>query len=253
MIGSPSPSHPTVRSVFPSTAVRQSSSHTMRRFRHVFEHAAANVDEPHGIQRAVWKAFPPKTPAFTSLGQVPAKADIDEALKPSECLAGVRVPEVVHPPRHDRIHHLHEFLRADRCPSRGEVLQPVPNLLLGGLCREEVDGVLAATGTFPFHEVEADEIESIGQSCHAGLVAVEGQLHPRGDRLEGREGRLRASAAHQDGVIGVAVQRCTQASPGSLDGATGDRAGSGRCYCTTARSGSLAAPRPSSAPPGPGL
>src|SRR5262245_36799357 len=94
MVGSPFPSHPPVRSVFPSTAVRQSSSRTMRRFRHVFEHAAADVDESYGIQLAVWEAFPPKTPAFTSLGQIPAKADVDEPLQPAECLAGVRVPEV---------------------------------------------------------------------------------------------------------------------------------------------------------------
>src|ERR671930_2015326 len=98
LIGSPSPSHPTVRAVFPRTAVRQSSSHTMRRFRHVLEHAAANVDEPHRIQLAVRKAFPSETPAFASLGQVPAKADVNEALKPSEGLARIRVPEVVHPP-----------------------------------------------------------------------------------------------------------------------------------------------------------
>src|SRR5215831_4662497 len=82
MIGSPSPSYPTVRSVFPSTAVRQSSSPTMRRFRQVLEHAAADIDEPHGIQLAVRKAFPSETPAFTSLGQVPAKTDVDETLQP---------------------------------------------------------------------------------------------------------------------------------------------------------------------------
>src|SRR5215467_3196996 len=78
MIGSPSPSHPTVRSVFPSTAVRQSSSPTMRRFRPVLEHAAANVGKPHRIQLAVRKALPSATPAFASLGQVSAKTDIDE-------------------------------------------------------------------------------------------------------------------------------------------------------------------------------
>src|SRR5215510_7211947 len=93
MIGAPSPSHPTVRSVFPSTAVRQSSSHTMRRFRQIFEHAAANVDELHRIQLAVRKAFPSETPAFTSLGQVPAKTDVDETLQPAESLAGVGMPE----------------------------------------------------------------------------------------------------------------------------------------------------------------
>src|SRR5215475_12278730 len=128
MIGSPSPSHPTVRSVFPSTAVRQSSSHTMHRFRRVLEHAAANVDESHRIQLAVRKTFPSEPPAFTSLGQVPAKTDIHETLKPTKSLAGVRVSEIVRPPRHDRIHHLHEFLRADGCTPRRDVLQAVLNL-----------------------------------------------------------------------------------------------------------------------------
>src|SRR5438128_5227983 len=123
MVESPFPSHPTVRSVFPSTAVRQSSSHTMRRFRHVLEQAAANVDEPHRIQLAVRKAFPSETPAFTSLGQVSAKTDVDETLQPSERLAGVGVPEVVGPPRYHRIHHIHEFLRTDRRSSRRHVLQ----------------------------------------------------------------------------------------------------------------------------------
>src|SRR5687767_944527 len=114
MIGSPSPSHPTVRSVFPNTAVRQSSSPIMRRFRHVFEHAAANVHESHGVQRAVWEAFPPKTPALTALGQIPATSDIDEPLQSAECLAGVRVPEVIHPPRHNRIDQANKFLWTNR-------------------------------------------------------------------------------------------------------------------------------------------
>src|SRR5215467_6838151 len=100
LVGSPSPSHPTVRSGFPSTAVRQSSSHTMRRFRHVLEQATANVGEPHRIQLAVRKALPSETPAFASLGQVPAKADIDEPLQPTKSLAGVGVTEVVDPPHH---------------------------------------------------------------------------------------------------------------------------------------------------------
>src|SRR5262249_38943096 len=193
MIGSPSPSHPTVRSVFPSTAVRQSSSPTMRRFRRVLEHAAANVGEPHGIQLAVRKAFPSETPAFASLGQVPAKTDVDKALEPSEGLAGVRVPEVVDPPRHDRIHHLHELLRTDWRSSRRHILQSVSNFLLGGLCWENVDGLLTAPGTSTFHKVEPDEIKPIGHPCHARLVAVDGQIHPLGDALKGGEDRLRAS------------------------------------------------------------
>ena len=80
IVGSPSPSHPTVRAVFSSTAVRPSASHTMRRLRHVCELTAANVDEAHGIQRAVWEAFPPQPPACTSLGHIPAKAEGDETL-----------------------------------------------------------------------------------------------------------------------------------------------------------------------------
>ena len=144
----------------------------MRRFRRVLEHAAANVDEAHRIQLAVRKTFPSEPPAFTSLGQVPAKTDIHETLKPTKSLAGVRVSEIVRPPRHDRIHHRHEFLRADGCTSRRDVLQAVPNLLLSRLGWEHVDGVLPATGTFPLHEVEADEIESLGYACHVSLDSV---------------------------------------------------------------------------------
>src|SRR5262245_6868279 len=80
LVGSPSPSHPTVRAVFPSTAVRQSSSPTMRRFCRVLEHAAANVGEPHGIQLAVRKAFRSETPAFASLCQLSVKKDVVKAL-----------------------------------------------------------------------------------------------------------------------------------------------------------------------------
>src|SRR5262249_55929848 len=210
MIGSPSPSHPTVRSVFPSTAVRQSSSYIMRRFRLVREHAAANVGEPHRIQLAVRKALPSETPAFTSLSQVPAKTDVDEALEPSERLAGVGVPEVVDPPRHYGIHHIHAFLRTDRRSSRRAILQAVPHFLLGGLGWEDVDGLLAAPGTLAFHKVEADEITPIGHACHARLGAVEGQIHPLGDAREGGKDRLRASATYQDGIIGVAVEGGTK-------------------------------------------
>ena len=158
----------------------------------------------------VRKTFPSETPALTSLGQVPAKTDIDETLKPTESLAGIRVPEVVRPPRHYRIHHIHEFLRADRCSSRRYVLQAVPNLLLSRLRWENVDGILAAPRTPPFHEVEADEIESLGHTRHVSLVAVESQVHPRGDRLQCGDNGLGTSAAYQNGIVGVAVQCRTQ-------------------------------------------
>src|SRR6266581_8474554 len=103
-----SPSHPTVRSVFPNTAVRQSSPYTVRRFRHVFQPAAADIGEAHRIQLAVRIALPPEPPAFTSLGEVATKANVDKALQPTEGLAGIRVAEVVDPPRQQRIDLRHE-------------------------------------------------------------------------------------------------------------------------------------------------
>src|SRR5262249_58593192 len=84
------------------------------------------------------------------------------------------------------------------------------NFLLGGLCRENVDGLLPAPGTSTFHKVEPDEITPIGHPCHARLVAVDGQIHPLGDALKGGEDRLRASAAHHDSVISIAVSGRTE-------------------------------------------
>src|SRR5882672_9116879 len=80
LVSSPFPSHPTVRSVFPNTAVRQSSPSTVRRFRHVLQLAAADIGKPHRIQLAIRIAFPPEPPAFASLGQVATKANVDKAL-----------------------------------------------------------------------------------------------------------------------------------------------------------------------------
>src|SRR5215470_17525645 len=80
MIGSPSPSHPTVRSVFPSTAVRQPSSQSMRRGAGVSNPPAANVGDPHGIEASVRILLPPEPSAFPSIGEIPPKARVDEAL-----------------------------------------------------------------------------------------------------------------------------------------------------------------------------
>jgi hypothetical protein len=182
----------------------------MRRFRSVREQTATDVGEPHRIQLAVREAFPPETPAFTALGQVPAKTDVDETLQPSERLAGVGMPEVVDPPRHHRVHQRHEFLRTDRRSSRRHILQSLPNGLLGGLCRENVDGVLPTPETLAFHEVKPEEIKALGHAGHARLVVVEGQVHPLGDRCECGTGRLGASAADQNGIISIAVQRGTK-------------------------------------------
>src|SRR4029450_4678729 len=98
MIGSPSPSHPTVRSVFPSTAVRQPSSQSMRRGTGVSNPPAANVRNSHGIEASVRVLLPPEPPAFPSIGKIPPKARVDEALSGSKGLARIGVPIIIDPP-----------------------------------------------------------------------------------------------------------------------------------------------------------
>ena len=164
LVGLPFPSHPTVRSVFPSTAVRQSSSPTMHRFRQIFEHAAANVDEPHRIA-CCSESVSIRNPGLY-FGVKYLKTDVDETLQPAESLAGVGMPEVVDPPQHHRIHHLHESFGLIGARLDGHVLQTVPNFLLGGLGWEHVDGLLTATGTAAFHKVKPNEIKPIGHPCH---------------------------------------------------------------------------------------
>jgi hypothetical protein len=100
VVRSPFPSHPTVRSDFPNTAVRQSSPFTVRRFRHILQLPAANLGKAHRIQLASRIASPSESPAFASLGEVATKAGVDEVLQLPEGVAGVGVPEVVYPPHH---------------------------------------------------------------------------------------------------------------------------------------------------------
>src|SRR5207249_6678188 len=74
---------------------------------------------------------------------------------------------------------------------------------------EQVDGLVAAPGTLAFHTVATEDSKPLGHPCHAGLVAVEGPIHPFGDPLKGGENRLRASTADQEGSSRVAVEGCT--------------------------------------------
>ena len=67
----------------------------MHRFRHVLQLAAADIGKAHRIQLAIRIALPSEPPAFTSLGEVATKTNIDKALEPTECLAGVGVAEVI--------------------------------------------------------------------------------------------------------------------------------------------------------------
>src|ERR1035438_6574601 len=60
LAGSPFPSHPTGRSVFPSPAVRQSSSHSMRRLSLVPDDSAPDVEHSPGVQNRIGVFLPPK-------------------------------------------------------------------------------------------------------------------------------------------------------------------------------------------------
>jgi hypothetical protein len=207
MIGSPSPSQPTVRAVCPSTAVRQSASHTMRRLRPVRAQAAAAGGAPQRRQLAVRNAFPADTPAWTAWGQGPAHTALAAALQPTASLAGGRVPAGGRPPRPERLDHLHACLRAARCSARRDGLQAVPPRLWGRRCRAHGAGVLAAPRTAPLHAVDAEAIASRGHTRPGSRGAGAGQGHPRGARLPGGARGRGAWVAYQPGRIGVAVPR----------------------------------------------
>src|ERR1700730_8367965 len=104
MTSSPFPSHPTGRSVFPSPAVRQSSSHGMRRLSLVPDDSAPDVDHSLGVQSRIRVFLPPKASAFTAIVQISAKARVDESLQAPESVAGIGVAIVIHPSPHRLIH-----------------------------------------------------------------------------------------------------------------------------------------------------
>src|SRR5215472_16220427 len=89
MTSSPFPSHPTGRSVFPSPAVRQSSSHSMRRLSLVADDSAPDVDHSQGVQSRIRVLLPPEASAFTAIVQIAAKASVDESLQAPKSIAGI--------------------------------------------------------------------------------------------------------------------------------------------------------------------
>src|SRR5713226_10661876 len=95
LAGSPFPSHPTGRSVFPSPAVRQSSSHGMRRLSLVPDDSAPDVDHSSGVQSRIRVLLPPEASAFTAIVQISAKARVDESLQDPEGVAGIGVAIVI--------------------------------------------------------------------------------------------------------------------------------------------------------------
>src|SRR6266436_6834786 len=98
LAGSPFPSHPTGRSVFPNPAVRQSSSHGMRRLARVLDDSTPDVDHPSGVQSPIRVLLPPEASTFMAKVQVPAKASVDESLQAPKGLARVGMAEVIYPP-----------------------------------------------------------------------------------------------------------------------------------------------------------
>src|SRR5262249_29225312 len=207
MAGSPFPSHPTVRAVFPHTAVRQSSCPSMHRGFLVPDHPAANVDEASGVQGTIRILLPSKPTAFTATGQVASKAYIDEALQGPKGLAGIGVAIVVDPPSHHLIHLLHKVRRRNRGAPFGEGLYSPPHAALRRFTGKDVDGILSAGRAASLHEVESEEVKTLRQFRDACLVAIKRQSHPcrnRGKRLR----RLcRTFATDENGIVGIAMQR----------------------------------------------
>src|ERR1700730_5620597 len=146
LAGSPFPSHPTGRSVFPSPAVRQSSSHGMRRLSLVPDDSAPDVDPSSGIQSRIRVLLPPEASAFTAIVQVSAKASVDESLQAQESVAGIGVAIVIHPPPLRLLHLFHKLRGLNGRPPLGEAFDPSSDVALGGFAGMDVDVQFAAVG-----------------------------------------------------------------------------------------------------------
>src|ERR1035437_391043 len=146
LAGSPFPSHPTGRSVFPSPAVRQSSSHSMRRPSLIPDDPAPDVDHPPGVQSRIRVLLPPKASAFTAIVQIPAKASVDESLQAAKGLARIGMAKVIDPSPHRLIHRLHKLRGPNWGPPLGEAFDLSSDVALRGLAGKDGDVRLAAVG-----------------------------------------------------------------------------------------------------------
>src|SRR5262249_1539768 len=135
LAGSPFPSHPTGRSVFPSPAVRQSSAHLMRRLSVVLDDSAPDVDHSPGVQSRIRVFLPPEASAFTAIVQVAAKASVDESLQVPKRVACIGVSIVVDPPPPRLIPLFHKLRGLNRCPPLGEALELLSDVALRRLAR----------------------------------------------------------------------------------------------------------------------
>ena len=161
MIRSPFPSHPTGRSVFPNPAVRQSSSHSMRRLSCVLDDSAPDIDDSPGIQSRIRIVLPSEASTFMTIVQVTPKASVDKALQASKRIACIGVAEVVHPSPHRLIHLFNKLCGRNRCPPLGEVLDPSADIALCAPAGKDVDAPLAAFGRAALRELKPDEVESL--------------------------------------------------------------------------------------------
>src|SRR6201993_4587101 len=109
MTSSPFPSHPTGHSVFPNPAVRQSSSHSLRRLSRVLDDSTPDVDDSPGIQSRIRIRLPSEASTFVRIVQVAPEANVDESLQAAKGLTCVGVAKVIHPSPHRPIHLLHKL------------------------------------------------------------------------------------------------------------------------------------------------
>src|SRR6201988_2671820 len=108
MTSSPFPSHPTGHSVFPNPAVRQSSSHSMRRLSRVRDDSTPDVDDSPGIQSRIRIRLPSEDSTFGTIVQVAPEANGDESLQAAKGLTCGGVAKVIPRSRLRRSHLLNK-------------------------------------------------------------------------------------------------------------------------------------------------
>jgi len=209
MGGSPFPSHPTVRAVFPHTAVRQSACPGMPRRSLVPDHPAANVENASGIQGTIRRVLPSEPPAFPATGQGASKASIEASLQGSKGLAGIGVARGVPPSPHHLMHLLHTFLRRNRGAPFGAGRSSPPHAAWRRCAGKDRERLLPTGRAASLHAVHSEAGKARRQFRDACLVAIARQTPPDRHRCKRLERLLRACTPDQDGLLGRAMQRGT--------------------------------------------
>jgi hypothetical protein len=200
LIGSPSPSHPTVRAGFPPTALRQSSCPGLHRGLLVPDHPAAPGDDAFGVQGTLWRALPSKPTAFPATGQGASQAYLDAALQGPQGLAGRGVASVVAPPPHHLMHRRHTCLRRHRGALFGEGLSAPSPAAWRRFPGQDVDRILSAGGAASLHAGEPEEGKALRPWREAGLGAIARSSPPSRHRGQRLKGLLCTFATDEDGI-----------------------------------------------------